>query len=83
MQNINIAFTDNNNHATLGVLIIDIEILPSTEPVIDGASDTVLNSTYNYSVSNGPASGISYDRNKGANATAATSTSATHSTNCS
>ena len=82
-KKINITFTDNNNHATFGVLIDDIEIRPSTELAINNASDVVLNSTYNYSVSNSPASGISYNRNMGANATSATSTSATPSTNCS
>lgn len=79
-KNINIAFTDNNNQTTFGVLIDDIEIRPSTEMSINGASDAVLNSTYNYSVSNSPASGISYNWNMGANATPATSTSATPST---
>jgi hypothetical protein len=79
-KNINIAFTDNNNHATFGVLIDDIEIRPSTELTINGVSDAVLNTTYNYSVSNSPASDISYNWNMGANATPATSTSATPST---
>lgn len=55
-------------------------IHPSTDLAINGASDAVLNTTYNYSVSNSPASGISYNWNMGANATSATSTSATPST---
>jgi hypothetical protein len=55
-------------------------VRPLTELFINGASDAVLNSTYNYFVSNSPASGISYNWNMGANATTATSTSATPST---
>jgi hypothetical protein len=79
-KNTNLSISDNNNHTTFGVLIDDIEVRPSTEQTINGASNAVLNTTYNYSVSNAPSSGISYNWNLGANATPATSTSATPST---
>ncbi len=79
-KSINIHIKDNNNSRTYGVLLDDIELHPQTDMAIDGASSAVLNSTYNYSVSNSPSSGITYNWSMGADASTATSTSATPST---
>ncbi|OQP57560.1 carbohydrate binding domain-containing protein [Niastella populi] len=79
-KTINIHIKDNNNSGTFGVLLDDIELHPQTDMAINGASSAVLNATYNYSVSNGPSSGITYNWSMGADASTATSTSATPST---
>jgi hypothetical protein len=80
-KSINIHIKDNNNSGTYGVLLDDIELHPQTDMTINGATNAVLNSTYNYSISNAPSSGITYTWSMGADAGTATSTSATPSTN--
>ncbi len=79
-KSINIHIKDNNNSRTYGVLLDDIELHPQTDMAISGATSAVLNSTYNYSVSNSPSSGITYNWSMGSDASTATSTSATPST---
>lgn len=79
-KTVNIHIQDNNNHATYGVILDDIELHPQTDMAISGATTATVGSAYNYSVSNSPASGISYNWSMGANATTATSSSATPST---
>jgi hypothetical protein len=77
-----IHFEDYNNHTTYGVILDDIELAPQTDMAISGATSAVvgIGAAYNYSVSNSPASGITYNWSMGANATTATSSSATPST---
>ena len=77
-----IHFEDYNNHTTYGVILDDIELAPQTDMAINGATSAVvgIGAAYNYSVSNSPASGITYNWSMGANATTATSSSATPST---
>jgi hypothetical protein len=79
-RKINIHIKDDNNHTTLGAILDDIELHPETDMAISGATSAVIGTTYNYSVSNSPSSGITYNWNMGANANNATSTSATPST---
>lgn len=80
-KKVNIHITDDNNHATLGVILDDIELHPQVDMAISGpTSATIGGSTYSYSVSNAPSSGITYNWSMGANATTATSSSATPST---
>jgi hypothetical protein len=79
-KSINIHIKDNNNSGTYGVLLDDIELHPQTDMAINGTASAVLNSTYNYSVSNSPSSGITYNWNMGADASTTSSTSATPST---
>jgi hypothetical protein len=79
-KSINIHIKDNNNSGTYGVLLDNIELHPQTDMAIDGASSAVLNAAYNYSVSNSPSSGITYNWSMGTDASTATSTSATPST---
>lgn len=79
-KKVNIHIQDNNNHATLGVILDDIELHPQTDMAINGTTAATVGSTYSYSVSNSPASGISYNWSMGANATTPTSSSATPST---
>jgi len=78
-KQVNLHIMDNNGNSTYGVIVDDIEMHPQTDLAISGNVTPQVNSTYNYSVSNSPASGISYNWNFGANATPATSTSATPS----
>jgi hypothetical protein len=80
-RSLNLHIKDNNNSSTFGVLLDDIELHPQTDMAISGAASAVLNATYNYSVSNSPSSGITYNWNMGADAGTATSSSATPSTN--
>ena len=79
-KNVNIHIQDNNNHATYGVILDDIELHPQTDMAITGSTTAVVGASYNYSVSNSPSSGITYNWSMGANATTASSTSATPST---
>jgi hypothetical protein len=79
-RKINIHIKDDNNHTTLGAILDDIELHPQTDMAISGATSAVIGTTYNYSVSNSPSSGITYNWDMGANANNATSTSATPST---
>jgi hypothetical protein len=79
-RKINIHIQDNSNHSSLGVILDDIELHPQSDMTISGTTSAVTGTTYNYSVSNSPSSGITYNWNMGANANNATSTSATPST---
>ena len=79
-KNINIHIQDNNNHATYGVILDDVELHPQTDMAISGTTSAVVGSSYNFSVSNSPSSGITYNWSMGANAATASSTSATPST---
>ncbi|WP_166437259.1 T9SS type A sorting domain-containing protein [Niastella caeni] len=79
-RKINIHIKDNNNHTTLGAILDDIELRPQTELAISGSTSALVGATYNYAVSNSPAAGITYNWSMGANATNASSTSATPST---
>jgi hypothetical protein len=79
-RKVNLHITDNNNHATLGVILDDIELHPQTDLAISGVTAATIGSSYSYSVNNSPASGITYNWSMGANASTATSSSATPST---
>jgi hypothetical protein len=79
-KKINLHITDNNNSSSLGVILDDIELHPQTDMAISGATTTVINNTTDYSVSNSPAAGISYNWSFGSGSTPATSTLANPTT---
>ncbi|HEY8894690.1 MAG TPA: hypothetical protein VIM79_07735, partial [Niastella sp.] len=79
-KTVNIHIQDNNNHSTYGVIMDDIELHPQTDMAISGVTSATVGTAYSYSVSNSPASGITYNWSMGANATTATSSAATPST---
>ncbi len=76
-KQVNPHIMDNNGHSTYGVIMDDITMQPQTNLAISGNIAPMINSTYNYSVSNSPSSGITYNWSLGANSTPGTSTSAT------
>ena len=76
-QKVNLHIMDNNGNSTYGVIMDDVEMHPQTDLAINGTTSANINSTYNYSVSNSPASGISYNWSFDSGATPATATSAT------
>ncbi|AEW01492.1 hypothetical protein A4D02_05735 [Niastella koreensis] len=79
-KSVNIHIQDNNSHSTYGVIVDDIELHPQSDMAISGNTTAVVNTTNAYSVSNSPASGITYNWSFGASSTPATSTAATPST---
>jgi hypothetical protein len=76
-KQVNLHITDNNGNSTYGIIVDDIEMHPQTDLAISGNATPMVNTTSNYSVSNSPSGGISYNWSFGAGATPATSTSAT------
>lgn len=79
-RSVNIHIQDNNSHSTYGVILDDIELHPHSEMAISGTTVATINTSYSYAVSNSPSTGITYNWSMGADATQATSTSATPST---
>jgi hypothetical protein len=79
-KQLNIQFTPNNNTTTYGVILSDIELAPvSTHPLsISGSPTTVVSSPNNYSLTGSPA-GSSYAWSFSADASVASSASATPS----
>jgi len=79
-KSVNLHIQDNNGNSTYGVVMDDIEMHPQIDMAISGNTLAIVNSTNAYAVSNSPSSGITYNWSLGANATSATSTAATPST---
>ncbi|OQP47428.1 hypothetical protein A4H97_08000 [Niastella yeongjuensis] len=78
-KQVNIHIADNNGNSSYGVIVDDINMHPQSSLAISGNTAPLVNNTYNYSVSNSPSSGITYNWSFGSGATPATSTAATPS----
>lgn len=72
---------DYNSHSTYGVILDNIELHPATDMTLSGSISAAISLPYAYSVSNAPASGVSYNWSFGSNATPTSSITATPSVN--
>lgn len=75
-KKVNVSFQDHNNNSTFGVLVDDIDLHPTSTLSINGSGSPTMNVNGAYSVSNIPASGISYSWNFIDHATPVTATTA-------
>jgi len=79
-KKVNIQFASNNNSSTYGILIWDIELAPASTNLLSiaGPATSGISTPNNFSLTNSPA-GVSYSWSFSADASQASSTSATPS----